>query len=66
MLIEPCNDSIRGRGDGTQAGEIAECARQLVLEPYLVLLNDVRLTSLFPISTYETMATSRVETNQHL
>jgi len=26
-------------------GEMAECARQLVLEPYLVLLNDVRLSS---------------------
>jgi len=27
------------------AGEMAECARQLVLEPYLVLLNDVRTSS---------------------
>jgi len=27
------------------AGEMAECARQLVLEPYLVLLNDVRSSS---------------------
>jgi len=26
----------------------------------------VFLTSLFPIGTYETMATSRVETNRHL
>jgi len=25
--------------------EMAECARQLVLEPYLVLLNDVRSSS---------------------
>jgi len=34
----------------------------------LVPLSDylVPLTSLFPISTYETMPTSRVETNQHL
>jgi len=27
------------------AGEMAECARQLVLEPYVVLLNDVRSSS---------------------
>jgi len=29
-------------------------------------LNIFYLTSLFPIGTYETMATSRVETNRHL
>jgi len=30
---------------GEMAGEMAECARQLVLEPYIVLLNDVRSSS---------------------
>jgi len=29
----------------TLAGEMAECARQLVLEPYLVLLKNVRSSS---------------------
>jgi len=35
------------------AGEMAECARQLVLEPYLVLLNDVHSSS--PRSEFENL-----------
>jgi len=37
--------AYQSRPKDGRAGEMAECARQLVLEPYLVLLNDGRSSS---------------------
>jgi len=39
---------------------------RLKKDKYISPIQIVHLTSLFPIGTYVTMATSRVETNRHI